>query len=597
MFKRFFPILLLESSLIHIGFNLPILAQSAISEIPLDQNKQSVASLWVSQALNAVSSPEGSFIGPTGASRAYGILGTAMYDAWSAYETIPTSALYFDGLIDFDLQRPQAENTLTNKQEAISYAAFRVLNDLFTAPSLQVSFEQEMLDLGFNPNDNSLDLTTPSGIGNFVAQQWINFRHQDGSNQLNNYVDTSGYLPVNTVTNITDINAWTPESVPIGSEGTPNFLYTQSPLTPHWGSVTPFSLTSGNQYRPPAPEPFLLDPFATVDLEAKTITRADNTVVPISKSLIGTDINPEFIGQSEQIIELSASLSDPNAQVEGDTRKLIAEFWEDQAGTPFPAGTWMLFAQKVAEKDNPDLDFDIPLFLNLGNAVFDAGIATWESKYFYDYTRPVRAIRELGKLGLIGEDPDGDGIFTVNAWGGVGLGTIEIPATDFITYQMPSSDPSPPFPEYTSGHSTFSSAAAEVLRLYTGSDSFLLGDGTLGLSVNFPVGSSRFEPNIIPNTPITLSWSTFSSAADEAGISRLYGGIHFEDGDLNARRLGEQVGQNVFNRTQFFLDGGQSVPEPSSTLSFIIVGGLLWLLDFGKKKNNKCRNRNTFEDF
>lgn len=586
MFSKLFRILFSTSSIIHIGFNLPAFAQSAISEIPLDQNKQSVASLWVSQVLNAVSSPEGSFVGPTGASRAYGILGTTMYDAWSAFEQQPTSALYLDGLIDFDLQRPQAENTLTNKQEAVSYAAFRVLNDIFTAPNLQASFAQEMLDLGLNPNDNSLDLTTPSGIGNFVAQQWLDFRHQDGSNQLNNYADTSGYMPVNTVNNITDINAWTPENVPIDSEGTQDFLYTQSPLTPHWGSVIPFALTNGSQYRPPAPESFLLDPLATADLEAKTITRADNQVVPISKDLIGTDINPEFIAQAEQIIELSASLSDPNAQVEGDTRKIIAEFWEDQAGTPFPAGTWMLFAQKVAEKDNPDLDFDIPLFLNLGNAVFDAGIATWESKYFYDYNRPVRTIRELGELGLIGEDPDGDGVFTVNAWGGVGLGTIEIPVTDFITYQMPDSDPSPPFPEYTSGHSTFSAAAAEILKIYTGNDTFLLGDGTVGLSVNFPVGSSRFEPNIIPNTPITLSWSTFSSAADEAGISRLYGGIHFEDGDLNARSLGRQVGQSVFSRTQVLLNGGQTVPEPTPTLSFLILGGLLWLLDFGKKKNN-----------
>ena len=91
------------------------------------------------------------------------------------------------------------------------------------------------------------------------------------------------------------------------------------------------------------------------------------------------------------------------------------------------------------------------------------------------------------------------------------------------------SDPSPPFAEYTSGHSAFSAAAAEVLRLATGSDEF-------AASVTFEPESSRFELGLTPNEAVTLEWDTFSEAADEAGISRLYGGIHFADGDLNGRK-------------------------------------------------------------
>ncbi|MEM9164129.1 MAG: vanadium-dependent haloperoxidase, partial [Cyanobacteria bacterium P01_F01_bin.4] len=355
----------------------------------------------------------------------------------------------------------------------------------------------------------------------------------------------------------------------------------QAPLNPHWGTVTPFALQSDDQFSPPAPEPFLLDSQAVTDLAAGTLTRTDGTILPITKALIGTDINPTFIAQAERVVAASADLSTSPA---GETQKLIAEFWEDPSGTPYPPGTWMLFGQKVAEQTNPDLDADVALFFNLGNAVMDAGIATWQAKYATNYVRPVRAIRELGRLGLIGEDIDNDGLHEIDAWAGPGLGTQTIHAIDFLTYQTPGSDPSPPCPEYTSGHSAFSAAAAEVLNLYTGSDDFVLGDGTLGLSVSFSPGISRFEPGVTPaNDTLELSWLTFSEAADEAGISRIYGGIHFDDGDLNGRQLGRQIGEEVFARTSQLLSGlptspapSKSVPEPGTLLGLLVMSGLAY---------------------
>ncbi|MDQ6759359.1 MAG: hypothetical protein M3Z32_05755 [Acidobacteriota bacterium] len=89
----------------------------------------------------------------------------------------------------------------------------------------------------------------------------------------------------------------------------------------------------------------------------------------------------------------------------------------------------------------------------------------------------------------------------------------------------------PPFPQYYSGH-IFSAARAEVLKLVTGSDAF-------GGSVKILAGSSRVEPGLVPASDVTLSWNTFSDAADEAGISRRYGGIHFVQGDLDARFRGQ----------------------------------------------------------
>jgi hypothetical protein len=116
---------------------------------------------------------------------------------------------------------------------------------------------------------------------------------------------------------------------------------------------------------------------------------------------------------------------------------------------------------------------------------------------------------------------------------------------------QPASFITPPFPEFVSGHSTFSAAAATVLARFTGSDAF-------GLSVTIAPGSSLIEPGLTPARPITLAWPTFSAAADEAGMSRRYGGIHFADGDLAGRALGRQVGGLVWERAVQYWTGSAS---------------------------------------
>ncbi len=501
--------------------------------VTVDDPSPTISVLWDRAVQKAVINTAP---GPTIASRAYSMLHTAIFDAWAAYDLTAVGTQLGD-----DLQRPEIEVTEDNKQEAVSYAAYRVLEDLF--PSQIDIFDSLMTELGYDPENRTTDTTTVAGIGNVSAQALLDFRHNDGSNQLgddpngngNPYSDITNYQPVNSTDEILNIELWTPEFVPI-DDPTGSI---QQFLTPQWGEVSPFALDSGVQFRPVAPEPFLLVE-GNVDLVAQTITLEDGSVLDIDRSLIGSVINPEFINQTTEVIEYSANLT--------DEQKLIAEFWEDAEGTSFPPGTWMTFGQFVSARDDNNLDDDVKLFFALGNAVFDAGVATWESKVFYDYNRPVRTIRELGELGLIGEFNSDLGGFTIEAWQ-PNVGTQTILATDFLTYQTPGSDPSPPFAEYTSGHSAFSAAGAEILSLFTGSDDF-------GASVTFAPGESRFEPGITPAEEITLEWDTFSKAADEAGISRLYGGIHFEDGDINGRTLGREVGNAVFEQAQFYINGG-----------------------------------------
>jgi len=162
----------------------------------------------------------------------------------------------------------------------------------------------------------------------------------------------------------------------------------------------------------------------------------------------------------------------------------------------------------------------------------------WDCKREFDYVRPVTAIRFL----MAGQE--------IQAWGGPFKGTQAIPGEQWRAYQT-GAQPTPAFPEFSSGHSGFSAAAAEVLRSYTGSDAF-------GYSVVVRAGTSLVEPGAAPASDLTLAWSTFSEAADQAGMSRRYGGIHFKEGDLQSRAMGRKVGAQAWLKAQAYFAG--SVP-------------------------------------
>ncbi|HEV2655754.1 MAG TPA: hypothetical protein VGT82_12390, partial [Ktedonobacteraceae bacterium] len=151
---------------------------------------------WNNAALQAIRdvSP-----GPTIGSRALAIMHTCMYDAWATYDprALPTRP---NGI---PRQKPPKDVT-----QAVSYAAYRALMDLF--PTEAAVFNALMQSLGFDPNNTTTDIKTQAGVGNVAAQAVISYRHGDGSNQLNGYADTTGYVPVNTPTQINDPTKWQP---------------------------------------------------------------------------------------------------------------------------------------------------------------------------------------------------------------------------------------------------------------------------------------------------------------------------------------------------------------------------------------------------
>jgi hypothetical protein len=447
-----------------------------------------------------------STLGPPMVSRALAVVHTAIFDAWAAYDPKAVGTR-----LGGSLRRPAQERTLENKETAISFGAYRAAVDLFSGSKATV-FDPLMASLGHDPNDHSMDTTTPTGIGNVAARALLDFRHADGSNQLGTapggtagvpYSDYTGYaaanLPMDTripldLSTVNDPNRWQPLRW-INLNGD---LVTPSFIGPHWQSVTPFALTSGSQFRGGPPAEY------------------------------GSN---EYLQQAVALLDLSAALS--------DTEKMIAEYWADGPRSELPPGHWDLFAQFVSRRDHHHgehgTDADVKLFFALTNAILDAGICCWDMKRYWDYVRPVSAIRYLfsGQL--------------VRAWGGPYQGTKAIPGEAWLPYQ-PTWFVTPPFAEYTSGHSTFSAAGAEILRRFTHRDRF-------GYSVTLPAGSSRTEPGTVPAEDVTLSWATFSDAADQAGISRRLGGIHFEQGDLEARASGRLVGAQAWEKAVSYWAG------------------------------------------
>ena len=232
-------------------------------------------------------------------------------------------------------------------------------------------------------------------------------------------------------------------------------------LLPQWGFLKCFAMTSHDQFRPPGPPALDSAKYAADLNEVKSLGAAT-----------GSTRTPE---QSE-----------------------IALFWADGAATETPPGHWNHIAQDIAADAGNTLDQNARLFALLNIAMADAGICAWDAKYYYHNWRPVTAIRNADTDGNSATDPD-------TSW------------SSFII--------TPPFPDYVSGHSTFSSAAATVLAMYYGTD-----------EISFTTGSD-FLPGV------TRSFDSFSAAASEAASSRVYGGIHFRFASDDGLAAGLSIGE------------------------------------------------------
>jgi hypothetical protein len=472
---------------------------------------------WDEQLLSTIRAYPGQ-TGPTVTARALGEVHTAMYDAWAAYDQKAVGATSGAPVLPVD-STPQA------RSEAMSYAAYRTLADLFpwdstATPGRPLYFPSKgayttpdnlLRSLNGDPANTSTELSTPAGVGNAAGAAVITYRQADGSNQLGGYADTTSYVSKNQWNVVNDKWTWQPLCVmsaaaaaratppdPFPSTCTGDFAE-QKPLTPQWETIKTFGPEAATGYppnfAPPGPN-------------------ADGTHTQAT-----ADIDKELAD--------SSNLS--------DAQKMMAEYWADGPNSEFPPGHMALFAQAFSRMKGDSADQDVKLFFALGNALLDASVFAWTTKFQYDSERPTTGIRERyrGKM--------------ITSWLGPKKGFGKVPGERWLPYQ-PLNVVTPGFPEYVSGHSTFSAAGRAVINQFFGTDNF-------NAKVTIPAGSSKIEPGVTPAKPVVLSWKTLDAMADQAGMSRRYGGIHFESGDQQGRALGALTGLDVWQTAQKYFAG------------------------------------------
>ena len=445
--------------------------------------EENVAFKWGKLALDATALDTERFKPrPTVTSRYLALIFVSMFDAWSRYDDKAVPVYLHD--VD---RRPRLEQNITNKQIAVSYAAYNAMKEYYYSDS--TLFRDFMNRLGYDPDDHSLDPSTPIGVGNLAAKAVIEARKNDGANQYgdhngsdgNPYFDYTGYQPVNSPDENVDGNRWQPKYFSDGEGG----KYAPGCLTPFWQHVETLLLDSASQFRP-GPPPM------------------------IGSKQLETEV--------KEVIDLQANLTGEN--------KALVEFMRDGPQSVQQAGHWLKFAQDVSLRDKHTLDEDVKMYFLVQAVAMDGFIACWDSKMFYDYARPYALVHDYYQDQVI------------KAWGGPGKGMVNMKGTEWRPYS-PETFLCPPFPSYVSGHSTISGGCAEALRLFTGNDTF-------GVEVELVPGALT-EPDNLGDT-VVLKFPTFTETANMAGMSRVMGGYHIQIDNVEGLRLGRRVAHAVWEK-------------------------------------------------
>jgi hypothetical protein len=413
----------------------------------------------------------------------------AMFDAWSRFDSVAVP-VYLRSVE----RRPLAERVLRGKEEAISYAVCRVLQEVYPADS--ALFATRLREFGFDPAERSMDPTTPAGIGNLAARAVLDARRNDGSNMYGDtpgadtlYGDYTHYQPVNPPDRINDIDRWQPKYFVDEKDG---HRFAPGCLAPHWGRVRPFALDSASQFRPPPP-PRMGDPLLEKEVR--------------------------------EVVALQAALT--------NEQKALVEFMRDGPRSVQQAGHWLIFSRDVSVRDDHSLDDDVKMYFVVTTTAMDCFIACWDAKMFYDNSRPYQQVHAI-----MGDED-------IMGWGGPHKGVVRMKGKDWRPYS-PDSFLCPPFPAYPSGHSAVSGGCSRALELFTGSDRY-------GVDVRLLPGWLT-EPGITQDS-ITLSFPTFSSTAEQAGWSRVLGGYHIQTDNVAGLELGRRVADVVYARCKAHING------------------------------------------
>ncbi len=562
--------------------------------------------------------------------------------------TIEGFEIPFDGFEPMGEAHIEQEKAICYSAFRILRYRFRFAPDGFNTLR---SLDARMDSLGYDKNFVSTDYSTGDGaaLGNYIAEKVIEFGLQDGSNEIDDF-NNLYYEPVNDPlvmafsgnADIADPNRWQPLTLDVFIDQAGNIIPFDTPdfLSPEWGRVIPFALTEENLtinerdsneywvYHAPI-DPPLLDTMTATEIQeyqwgfllvaqwSSHLDPDDGVMWDISPGSLGNvpvDLLPttheglrDFynatdggdLGTGHIMNPITEQPYEPNMVPRGDYTRVLAEFWADGPDSETPPGHWFTILNYVSDQPELEksyrgdgeildsLEWDIKSYFVLGGAMHDAAVSTWGIKGWYDYPRPVSAIRYMAEKGqstypdspnyhvaglpivegfselvkegdpLAGRDNQNLNEIKIYAWRGpdfisnpssdeAGVGWIL--AKDWWPYQRPSFV-SPPFAGYLSGHSTFSRAAAEILTKITGSDFFPGGIGEFTAAQDeFLV----FEDG--PSQDITLQWATYRDASDQTSLSRIWGGIHPPADDIPGRLIGIKVANAAIAKAEEYFN-------------------------------------------
>ena len=611
----------------------------------------SVARRWMEVLLQAI---RNDYARPTVHARNLFHVSSAMYDAWVAYRDVEQPWLLgseqANRRCDFD-RAGDADPTSEDINAAVSYAAYRIIRHRFSrspGASRITRDANSLLDfLGLSRDEIAMNYADDpgAGLGNYIADCYIQFGLLDGANEINDYANLF-YTPVNPPLkphepgnpDIEDLNRWQPLSLLnfIDQSGNPDDSEPAF-ISPEWGQVWPFALSADDLdvyqrdgfdywvYHDPGPppkmgestEPFYKWGFELVAHWSAHLDPADGVMWDISPRSIGNiqsfpsepdvpsystfydDLEGGDTGQGYEVNPSTGANYEAQVVPRGDYTRVLAEFWADGPDSETPPGHWFVILNEINEHPQLErkfegigpelghLEWDVKSYFALGGAMHDVAISAWGIKGWYDYIRPVSAIRAMGDLGqssqvngpsyhasglaiqegfieLVGESDPLAGTdnahvdkIKVQSWRGpdyvadptsdvAGVGWIL--AENWWPYQRPSFV-TPPFAGYVSGHSTYSRAAAEVLTAFTGDRYFPGGRSTFAIEKDRFL---KFEKG--PSVEMTLEWATYYDASDQCSLSRIWGGIHPPADDIPGRQIGIEIGNDAFaHAKQYFI--------------------------------------------
>ena len=602
-----------------LAVGLTLLASCASSEsayltedcVRSDMGGRSVARVWDEALLDAI---RRDVPAPTVHSRNLFHMSAAMWDAWAAYDEMAVGYFVDEKQQAKDVQAAREAAISYAAYRVLLWRYSRAAGMQETFDELAETMESLCYRIDYVRTDGD----TPAALGNRIAAAVIEYGREDGSLEDRRYTDTT-YRPVNLPivvaeagADMRDPNRWQPLALTriIAQNELPIPGNVQRYVGPHWGYVKGFALPASSQGLPidPGPPPRLGETDAAFKQAAVEVIRysseldpSDGVMIDISPGALGDNSLAANDGGGYETNPVTGEPYKPNLVRRGDFTRVLAQFWADGPASETPPGHWNTIANEVSDSpglalkvggEGPQverLEWDVKLYFTLNGAVHDAAVAAWGVKAFYDSSRPISMIRHMGAKGQSTDpngpayDPDGlplvpglvevvtdetsapgqrhdhlvghAGEIAVWAWQGnpedptsqaAGVGWIL--AVDWVPFQLPTFV-TPAFAGYVSGHSTFSRAAAEVMTAFTGSPYFPAAISRWTV----PAGDLQVESG--PTRNVTLQWASYYDAADQAGISRLFGGIHISADDLEGRKIGSEVGTAAWELARRYFEG------------------------------------------